>query len=317
MGKNQQKALRKVRGKIQNVHRRKLISSQRDSKKLKEINTPSPSHSKEGRENTLEKALSHSVEEIAKTLEKARSPSPKPASDELPEERKISEKISVDTSLMKEPNASPMKEPDSSPVRETDPPLMRRGPPVLKRDIPSLTPVLSEEENFPARVTVLSRIEYLKVIKANLRKEDLESFKASCGHIKQYPYCELSAKHVKDDAISRCLRREIVVCSILHASDVESSQSYMKNFCMLKDKEDNLTNLFVRKLEAAGPYEEEKYEKERKEEENEYDAGRKKEDSHVQDSPMRSTLLLLIQMLSLNSDQVMSLRDGLRAIFRV
>ncbi|PON34540.1 hypothetical protein PanWU01x14_343610, partial [Parasponia andersonii] len=72
---------------------------------------------------------------------------------------------------------------------------------------------------------------------------------------------------------------------ILHASDVESSQLYMKNFCMLKDKEDNLTDPFVRKLEAARPYEEKKYEEERKEEENEYDDGRKKEDSHVQDSP--------------------------------
>ena len=55
----------------------------------------------------------------------------------------------------------------------------------MPRDIPSLTPILlSEEEHFPARVTVLSRIEYLKVINANLSKEDLEAFKASYfGHL--------------------------------------------------------------------------------------------------------------------------------------
>ncbi|PON98132.1 hypothetical protein TorRG33x02_059620, partial [Trema orientale] len=108
---------------------RKLTSSQRDSEKLKEVNTPSPSHSKEGREYTPKKALSHSDEEIVRSLEKARSPSPKPASDELPEERKTSEKIPVDTSPVKELNASPVKEPDLSPVAETDPPLMHRGPP--------------------------------------------------------------------------------------------------------------------------------------------------------------------------------------------
>ncbi|PON34539.1 hypothetical protein PanWU01x14_343600, partial [Parasponia andersonii] len=130
MGKKSTKSPKKSKGKkVQNVDRRKLTSSQRDSEKLKEVNTPSPSHSKEGRENTLEKALSHSDEEIAETPEKARSPSPKPMSDELPEERKISEKISVDTSLVEEPNASLVKEPDSSLVTETDPPLMRRGPP--------------------------------------------------------------------------------------------------------------------------------------------------------------------------------------------
>ncbi|PON35698.1 hypothetical protein PanWU01x14_334360 [Parasponia andersonii] len=59
----------------------------------------------------------------------------------------------------------------------------------------------------------------------------------------------------------------------------------MKNFCLLKDKKDNLTDPFVRKLEVVGLYEEEKYKDNRKEEENEYDNGRKKEDSDVQDSP--------------------------------